>query len=314
VPEDKVISGPALTSLLFDEAGVGLCLVAPDGTVVRANREWLRATALTADQAIGQDIVELFPETREIAVAMHARARAGHRVAVPRHAQHVAGRETLWEGSVAPVPMENGTGLLITARDVTEQVAREQRPANFAALCEALFEQSGDGVLLARTDGTILRANPAACRAYGQSESELRGRSRAERLGDDVALRAFVEELESAGLATAQLTARRGDGTTFPVEVTASVISAGATEPYLCVTFRDVTVRRRAEEAERVATELREELRGAKRMSGLVPMCAWCHKVRDESGDWQRIDAYVSERTRVRFTHGMCPECLEQYG
>jgi hypothetical protein len=49
----------------------------------------------------------------------HARARAGHHVEVPRHAQHVVGRETWWEGSIDPIPMEGGNGLLVTAREVT---------------------------------------------------------------------------------------------------------------------------------------------------------------------------------------------------
>ena len=112
----RTTSAPTLTDLLFDRAEVGLCLVAPDGTIRRANAEWLRSTGFSLDDVLGVDIVALFPETRDMALAMHARARAGHHVVVPRHAQRIDGRETWWEGSIAPVPMENGTGLFITAR------------------------------------------------------------------------------------------------------------------------------------------------------------------------------------------------------
>ncbi|HET7928167.1 MAG TPA: PAS domain S-box protein [Actinomycetota bacterium] len=110
-------SASPLLDLLFDDDLVGRCLVAPDGTVLRANREWLRSTGFDPDDALGANIIGLFPATRDMALAMHARARAGHRVEVPRHAQIVNGRETWWEGSIDPVPMEGGTGLLITARD-----------------------------------------------------------------------------------------------------------------------------------------------------------------------------------------------------
>src|SRR5512140_1141560 len=108
----------SLLDVLFDDPGVGRCLVAPDGTILRANAEWLRSAGLGTDDAIGADAIALSPETRDAALAMHARARAGHRVDVPRRAQRIDGRETFWEGSIAPVPMEGGTGLLITAREV----------------------------------------------------------------------------------------------------------------------------------------------------------------------------------------------------
>jgi PAS domain S-box-containing protein len=124
MPHAHTTAAPTLTDLLFDKVGVGLCLVAPDDTVVRANAEWLRATGFTAEQVVGEDIIALFPETRDMALAMHARARAGHRVEVPSHAQTVNWRETWWEGSIEPVAMEGGTGLLITAREAGAAVAR----------------------------------------------------------------------------------------------------------------------------------------------------------------------------------------------
>jgi hypothetical protein len=45
-------------------------------------------------------------------------------------------------------------------------------------------------------------------------------------------------------------------------------------------------------------------------LSGLLPICTGCHKVRDDSGYWSRIEAYVSQRTSADFSHGICPDCL----
>jgi hypothetical protein len=45
-----------------------------------------------------------------------------------------------------------------------------------------------------------------------------------------------------------------------------------------------------------------------------APICAWCHKIRNDSGYWQKIEAYVSQHTDARFTHGMCPECFSKHG
>ena len=109
----------SLLDILFEEPDVGRCLVAPDDSVLRANREWLRSTGFLMEEVLGANVLDLFPETRDMAAALYARARAGHRVDVPRHAQHIGGRETCWEGHIDPVGMEGGTGLLITAREVS---------------------------------------------------------------------------------------------------------------------------------------------------------------------------------------------------
>jgi PAS domain S-box-containing protein len=133
-----------LVDVLFDDAGLGRCLVAPDGTILRVNAEWLRSTGVSAEQVVGEDVVALFPATRDMALAMHSRARAGHRVEVPRYAQAVNGRETWWEGSIAPVELEGGTGLLITAREVTGRPRdAEEALRDIAARNEAMLAHSG---------------------------------------------------------------------------------------------------------------------------------------------------------------------------
>lgn len=62
-----------LVDLLFDEGGSGRCLAAPDGIIIHANAEWLRAMGLTPDETIGRDVLELFPEARQAALAVGSR-------------------------------------------------------------------------------------------------------------------------------------------------------------------------------------------------------------------------------------------------
>jgi hypothetical protein len=61
------------------------------------------------------------------------------------------------------------------------------------------------------------------------------------------------------------------------------------------------------------ARELDEKVQAAVRevkvLSGLLPICAWCKKVRDDGGYWNKIEAYLSARTDAQFTHGICPDC-----
>jgi hypothetical protein len=56
----------------------------------------------------------------------------------------------------------------------------------------------------------------------------------------------------------------------------------------------------------------RPRLSQVKTLSGLIPICASCKKIRDDKGDWQRIEEYIEERTNAEFTHGLCPECFDK--
>jgi ligand-binding sensor domain-containing protein len=68
-------------------------------------------------------------------------------------------------------------------------------------------------------------------------------------------------------------------------------------------------LRRRARELD---TRVQEAIGELKVLSGLLPICAWCKKIRDDRGYWSKIEAYLSARTEAQFTHGICPDCTEK--
>ena len=57
------------------------------------------------------------------------------------------------------------------------------------------------------------------------------------------------------------------------------------------------------------ARHVQKALADVQTLSGLLPICAWCKKVRDDDGYWTRIESYISERSKAEFTHGICPDC-----
>lgn len=63
--------------------------------------------------------------------------------------------------------------------------------------------------------------------------------------------------------------------------------------------------------AQRVA-ELQEALANVKRLSGLLPMCAYCKRIRDDGDYWQQLESYLSDHSEAEFSHGICPPCLER--
>lgn len=66
-------------------------------------------------------------------------------------------------------------------------------------------------------------------------------------------------------------------------------------------------------ERERLIRRLEHALQEVKRLSGLLPICASCKKIRDEEGGWHQLESYISKHSEADFTHGLCPDCLREY-
>jgi sigma-B regulation protein RsbU (phosphoserine phosphatase) len=58
--------------------------------------------------------------------------------------------------------------------------------------------------------------------------------------------------------------------------------------------------------------ELQDALANVRRLNGLLPICSYCKAIRDDSDYWHRVEEYVTEHADVKFSHGICPKCLEK--
>ena len=65
-------------------------------------------------------------------------------------------------------------------------------------------------------------------------------------------------------------------------------------------------------ELRRVSAHLADALEHVKTLEGLLPICAWCKRIRDDKGYWDQVEAYIHKSTGADFTHGICPQCLEK--
>ena len=77
---------------------------------------------------------------------------------------------------------------------------------------------------------------------------------------------------------------------------------------------QDITTRKRVEgERETLILQLQSAIEHIKTLKGIVPICASCKKIRDDKGYWQQVEAYLARHTDVRFSHGICPECMQKH-
>ena len=57
---------------------------------------------------------------------------------------------------------------------------------------------------------------------------------------------------------------------------------------------------------------LEEALAHVQQLQGLIPICAWCRKVRNDGNFWEQVEGYLSKRSGLQFTHAICPPCREK--
>jgi PAS domain S-box-containing protein len=187
-------------------------------------------------------------------------------------------------------------------------------PDSSNVLYRLLFENCMDGIMKTAPDGAILDANPAACEMFQRTREEIIAAGR-EGLIDasDPRLPALVEQRRVTGKAHGELRGRRKDGTLFPVEFSSVVFENPEGQARTCLIIRDIGERKTAEdERERLIQELQDALARVKGLSGLLPICASCKKIRDEKGQWHYLEIYIRDHTEADFSHGICPECRQR--
>jgi hypothetical protein len=75
----------------------------------------------------------------------------------------------------------------------------------------------------------------------------------------------------------------------------------------------EIEERRKAEaEKERIILQLQEALSRVKTLTGLLPICASCKKIRDDEGYWHQVEEYIMDHSEADFSHGICPDCIHK--
>lgn len=78
--------------------------------------------------------------------------------------------------------------------------------------------------------------------------------------------------------------------------------------------LRDITEKKKNEnEREKLIRDLQNAMSQIKTLSGLLPICAHCKKIRDDKGYWHAVEEYIHEHSEADFSHSICPDCLEKY-
>jgi PAS domain S-box-containing protein len=205
-----------------------------------------------------------------------------------------------------------------------EQARAASHPSRILEHGELLFyivmQAAHDAVILADRQGIIRLWNNGARTIFGYAAEDIVGRPLV------LLMPERYREAHQHGLARLQATGEwraigktlelhglRKDGSEFPLELSLDLWKAGD-EMFYSGIIRDITERKQAEEErERLVAQLQEALGKVRTLQGLLPICAWCKKIRDDQGYWGSLETYITEHSQAQFTHAMCSDCLQKH-
>jgi PAS domain-containing protein len=173
---------------------------------------------------------------------------------------------------------------------------------------DAVIEKMADGLIVLDIQDRIVDVNPPALRMLELAESPL-GRPAQAVLGAWGEKLARLRETGAVHLETPYL---RDPDRWCDLQVTALRGRGGVAYGWLLV-VRDLTDRKQVEkQREMLIRDLEDALAEVKTLSGLLPICASCKKIRDDHGYWHQLEQFVTTHSGAQFSHGICPDCAHK--
>ncbi len=198
-----------------------------------------------------------------------------------------------------------------------EQQVRRQRE-----LLRVTLSSIGEGVIATDAEGLVAFINPVAAFLTGWPVDEAVGKplNAVFRITDARTGEVLADPLQHALESTRTMASSdysrllgRG-GRNVPIEINGAPLRGGGDRiGGMVLVFRDISDRRRAEEEkDAIIADLKDAMGKIKTLSGLLPICAACKKIRDDKGYWNQIESYIRNHSEAEFTHGICPDCIQR--
>ncbi len=196
-----------------------------------------------------------------------------------------------------------------------EELRRTQAEAEGSrALYAELFDFAPLGYLTLDAQGLILDVNLAGTELLGNNKVYLVQKPFMSFLAMQSRMqfgRFLSDVLKSSEKRACELHLIRGGQPSIEVHVDAIIQPRReGSESWILMALVDVTERKRVEgERERLVKALEDSLAKVRRLSGMLPICASCKRIRDDKGYWQQVEQYIKKHSEAEFSHGLCPEC-----
>ena len=297
----------------------GILVVDENGKIISSNRQF-------ADMwGIPSDIVAFGSDERALQSVMNKLANPEEFLNKVKHlykARNETSRDEIalkdgrtFDRYSAPMfgPDKRYYGRVWYFRDLTE---RKQTEEKLRQLSRAV-EQSPASIVITNPAGDIEYVNPKFVDLTGYTMAEALGKNpRILKSGEKSpeAYRELWETITAGKEWRGEFHNKKKNGELYWESASISPIRnpAGRITHFLAVK-EDITSRKQTEaERDQLIKELQDALANVKSLSGLLPICASCKKIRDDKGYWSQVESYIQEHSEATFTHGICPDCIKK--
>jgi PAS domain S-box-containing protein len=199
------------------------------------------------------------------------------------------------------------------AGDITERKRAEEKLRQLSTA----VEQSPASIVITDTAGDIEYVNPKFVQVTGYTLAEALGKNpRILKSGEKnpEAYRELWETITAGKEWRGEFHNKKKTGELYWEFASISPIRdpAGRVTHFVAVK-EDITARKQTEaERDKLIHDLQEAVASVKSLSGLLPICANCKKIRDDKGYWSQVENYISQHSEATFTHGICPDCIKK--
>ncbi len=295
-----------------------------EGRLLDVNDAYLDTLGFSREEAIGKTSLELqiFAEKADRDTLISEIVRNGR---IRNYELTLRTKEgSLRQGllSVEPIPIQGVTHLLTTMADITETKRAEDALRRSEEQLKLAIEGSGVGLWDWKVQTGEATFNDRWAEICGYTLCEL----------EPVSINTWLRLVHPEDLAESNDLIQEhfsGSSTLYRCEARMRhkdghwvwVLDRGKVTEWdedgkplrMTGTHLDITERKQAdEEREKLIDELQKALASVKMLSGLLPICASCKRIRDDRGNWQPIESYIRARTEAEFSHGVCPECMKK--
>lgn len=181
-------------------------------------------------------------------------------------------------------------------------------------IMKIVLDESTDPIFCILEDGTYRYVNNAFAGPFGKRADEIIGRRIWDLFDADEAGKRMNVVRKAFATGETQVFDVRvptTSGDLYYITSVKPILDGGERVSSVVCISKNITERKRVEmERERLLRELQEALAHVKTLSGLLPICSHCKKIRDDHGYWTQIEAYLHEHSEAEFSHGLCPDCV----
>ncbi|MBU2649270.1 PAS domain S-box protein [bacterium] len=199
--------------------------------------------------------------------------------------------------------------------DITKRKKAEQALRDSEELFRTTVNAMNEGLVVTDTDFKPIFANPKMYASTGYDERDLPDLNIENFYtpeSQSKLMAVFAENIATRNVLFQEVQIVKKDGTIADYLLSGSLILKEGKFWKAVATFTDISdIKRGEEEREKTILELEKALKSIKTLSGLLPICASCKKIRDDKGYWNQIESYIETHSEALFSHGICPKCAE---